>query len=428
MGLNVKSMPHTLVAAVAAMWSAVHGSSSAPCSGQGAPPGCTQTVLSAGTLYALARASVEPPQKKRNVLLIIIDDLRPEAAYYNESFMITPNIDRLGRSGLVLNRAFCQQAVCGATRNSFLSGRRPQRTQAWNFQNDFRQAPGGQDWITFPQWFKMHGYTTLGSGKTFHPGIPPNWDLPKSWSNFGMGCDQYTPPHTWNVSKHCQVAKPNSPTVSNRSYVFSTNGYPQCNQPEAQQLGWDIKSLVCPDRAPIESFGDTIDTQATLNDMEYATNLGKPFFLACGIHRPHLPWHMPREFWDMYPPTEEIDLPMHQHSPVGMPPVAFTYECDGRTELCAFNDSVPIPFPSGIINSSSGLPAGAGRGCIDGAACVPPPNITRSFRKGYYASVSFADHLVGMLLDKLEDLKQANNTVVGLIGDHGWQLGTSVST
>ena len=92
-------------------------------------------------------------------------------------------------------------------------------------------------------------------------------------------------------------------------------------------------SLVCPDRAPIETFGDTVDTQATLNDMEYASKLGKPFFLACGIHRPHLPWHMPRQFWDMYPPTEEIPLPKHQESPKGMPPIAFTYECDGQLKL-----------------------------------------------------------------------------------------------
>ena len=409
---------------------------------------------------AAAAATNAPPKKKRNVLLIIVDDLRPEVAYYNESFMITPNIDRLGRSGLVLNRAFCQQAVCGATRNSFLSGRRPQRTKSWNFQNDFRQVDGGQDWISFPQYFKENGYTTLGSGKTFHPGIPPNWDLPKSWSNYGVGCDKFTPPHTWNVSKHCQSAEPNPPTESNRSYVFATNGYPQCTQPEAQRLGWNNKSMVCPDRAPIETFGDTIDTQATLNDMEYASKLGKPFFLATGIHRPHLPWHMPREFWDMYPPTEEIDLPKHQRSPTGketavlsafcikililprqawrkrsretsenntvyagMPPVAFTYECDGRTELCAFDETVPIPFPSGIINGSSGQPAGAGRGCADGAACVPPPNITRSFRKGYYASVSYADYLVGLLLDKLQALQHEEDTVVGLIGDHGWQLG-----
>lgn len=69
--------------------------------------------------------------------------------------------------------------------------------------------------------------------------------------------------------------------------------------------------------------------------MEYASKLGKPFFLACGIHRPHLPWHMPRQFWDMYPPTEEIPLPKHQESPKGMPPIAFTYECDGQLKLTA---------------------------------------------------------------------------------------------
>lgn len=124
---------------------------------------------------------------------------------------------------------------------------------------------------------------------------------------------------------------------------------------------------------------------------------------------------MPRKFWDMYPPTEEIALPAHQESPKDMPPIAFTYECDGQTQLIAFNDSVPIPFPTGVMNGTT--PAGAGRGCADGGACTPPPNITRSLRKGYYASVTYTDFLVGMLLDKLEELQHENDTVVGLIGD-----------
>ena len=161
------------------------------------------------------------------------------------------------------------------------------------------------------------------------------------------------------------------------------------------------------------------------------------------VDRPHLPWHMPREFWDMYPPTEEIELPKHQESPTNMPPIAFTYsfrdilrlahllhllpfvavlssnvvsryECDGQTQLVAFNESVPIPFPKGVMNGSTH--AGAGRGCTD-AECVPPPNVTKSLRKGYYASVTYTDHLVGMLLDKLVALKHENDTVVGLIGE-----------
>lgn len=90
------------------------------------------------------------------------------------------------------------------------------------------------------------------------------------------------------------------------------------------------------------------------------------------------------------------------------------YECDGQTQLVAFNESVPIPFPKGVMNGST--QAGAGRGCADEGECVPPPNITRSLRKGYYASVSYTDHLVGMLLDKLVELKHEDDTVVGLIG------------
>ena len=77
-----------------------------------------------------------------------------------------------------------------------------------------------------------------------------------------------------------------------------------------------------------------------------------------------------------------------------------------------FDKQVPIPFPTGLMN-----------GTLPFAPNVPPPNVTRSLRKGYYASVTYTDHLVGMLLDKLEALGHADDTIVGLIGDHGWQLG-----
>ena len=107
-------------------------------------------------------APAPAPKAAKNVLLLIVDDLRPEAAIFNESFMITPNIDRLGRMGTVFSHAYCQQAICGPTRNSFLSGRRPQRTKSWNFRDDFRMY--GPDWVSLPQYFKQHSYTTLGTG------------------------------------------------------------------------------------------------------------------------------------------------------------------------------------------------------------------------------------------------------------------------
>lgn len=99
-------------------------------------------------------------------------DLRPEVSYMGEKFMHTPNIDKLAAESLAFNRAFCQQAICGPTRNSFLTSRRPQRTKVWNFIDNFREEGVGADWVSFPQYFREHGYTALATGKTFHVRSP----------------------------------------------------------------------------------------------------------------------------------------------------------------------------------------------------------------------------------------------------------------
>ena len=125
----------------------------------------------------------------------------------------------------------------------------------------------------------------------------------------------------------------------------------------------------------------------------------KPFFLAFGAHRPHLPWNFPRRFWDAYPPTEQIALPAHEAAPEGMPPVAFTYELDGKATIQALNDTHATPFPD--------------------ASTALPHNMTRTMRRGYYAAVSWCDFLIGELLDALETSGEADRTIVSLIGDHG---------
>ena len=99
----------------------------------------------------------------------------------------------------------------------------------------------------------------------------------------------------------------------------------------------------------------------------------------------------------MYPPTGQLDLPKHEAAPEGMPPIAFTYECDGATQLRCINSSTPVPYPP--------------------ASTAPPDNITRTLRKGYYAAVSWTDYLIGLLLDKLDELGHTNDTVVALIGE-----------
>jgi arylsulfatase A-like enzyme len=124
-----------------------------------------------------------------NVLYLVSDDLRPELGAYG-SQVKTPNMDRLAADGLVFARAYCQQAVCGPSRNSFMTGRRPHRTNVLGGStgDDFRRVGidsagvPGANWTTLPGHFKRHGYTTLGGGKTFHPNTPKNFDYPESWS------------------------------------------------------------------------------------------------------------------------------------------------------------------------------------------------------------------------------------------------------
>ena len=153
---------------------------------------------------------------------------------------------------------------------------------AGNFIDNFREQGVGDQWVTLPQYFKEAGYTTLGTGKVYHPGSPPNFDMPKSWSNILL-------PGHWSGT----TQTPNSPTEASRPYVFSLNGYPLCVN-ETGRADSLPHSNVCPNSLPIEEFSDSIDRAGTISDLEYVSSSahgggGKPFFLALGIHRPHLP-------------------------------------------------------------------------------------------------------------------------------------------
>ena len=119
-----------------------------------------------------------PPAKKINVLFIAVDDLRNQLGCYGDPLAITPNIDRLAGNGIVFNRAYCQQAVCGPSRASLLTGRRPDVTKVWDLKTHFRKALPGV--ITLPQYFKQNGYQSRCVGKIYHD--PANLQDHISWS------------------------------------------------------------------------------------------------------------------------------------------------------------------------------------------------------------------------------------------------------
>jgi iduronate 2-sulfatase len=132
---------------------------------------------------------------KPNILHIIVDDLRPEMnVAYHQPFLHTPNFDRLANSGLVFDRAYCQIAVCAPSRNSILSGLRPDLTAIFNFKNHIRE-PGQPKITTLPQYFKEHNYTVLGGGKTFHYNLPPYFD---DRGNSGSWSSEIQPYYSFN--------------------------------------------------------------------------------------------------------------------------------------------------------------------------------------------------------------------------------------
>ena len=148
-------------------------------------------IFNASIMMRSLPAKTDDLQNKNNILLITVDDLRPQLGAYGMSETLTPNVDALASSGLLFQRAYCQMAVCSPSRNSFMSGRRPDTTKVWNFVGSFRDV--GPTWVTMPQYFKMHGFLTYGFGKLYHPGSPPNDDFPTSWSpnDFGGLNDSY---------------------------------------------------------------------------------------------------------------------------------------------------------------------------------------------------------------------------------------------
>ena len=316
---------------------------------------------------------LKPPAPKgaRNVLVILVDDLRPELGIYGHEQVKTPNLDKLAASSTVFERAYCQQTVCSPSRNSFMTGRRPDRTRTWNFIDDFRnssgQVPG--NWSSLPEYFKNRGYAVYGTGKTFHPSLPANWDLPRSWDDYG-GCLS----GVCNYSSAGGVIDPSCKVEYDHTKNLTTG----------QGHQW-FPITNCEQNHLEEQV-----VNATLIYLDKAVNVDKrPFFIAMGLHRPHLPWQAPKRFFDQYDDPLSLPEPKFPDPPKGMPGLAWHPY---------FEQLRPTDY-------------------------MTPPVKARFLRKGYYGAVSYTDRNTGVLIDRLAELKLENNTVVAIWGDHGWSLG-----
>lgn len=329
------------------------------------------TRCASGLVWMLAVSVFAGPV---NVLFIIVDDLRPQLGCYGDPVVKTPNIDRLASRSLQFNRAYAQQAVCSPSRNSFLSGLRPETSGLRGFGTKLRdQVP---DVVTLPQHFKQHGYTAVGIGKVFH-----------FYAETGLGSED--DPLSWSQP----LTLPSRP-------VWGPEQEKARRMLLARAKSKGDKLEHSHDFPRPAAWERTVAGDADLQDGEIADQAirqllglkGKPFFLAVGFMKPHLPFVAPRNYWDLYAPAD-IRLPDNQLPPVGAPVQATPKGADLRRY-----DNIPKAGPLA-------------------------EETRRNLVHGYLASVSYVDAQVGRLLGALDALKLAQDTIVVLFGDHGIQVG-----
>ncbi|UCC97400.1 MAG: sulfatase [Phycisphaerales bacterium] len=306
-------------------------------------------------------------QGRMNVLFIAVDDLRPQLGCYGQQQIISPNIDRLAARGLLFERTYCQQAVCAPSRVSILSGTRPDTTGIYDLNTPLRKAM--PDVVTLPEHFKNNGYETLSIGKIYHH---PKDDS-QGWSAEPFRAGTF-PEGTWKGRGYVTAE-----AIGQMQEYNKTN-------PNMQGRGPAFEAGDVPDNA----YPDGANTDHAIRELNRLKD--KPFFLAMGFYKPHLPFNAPKKYWDMYRP-EDIKLADNPFIPKNAPSYAVTNWGELRNYY-----GIPKKGP-----------------CSD--------DLARQLIHGYYACVSYTDAMIGRLLDELDRLKLREKTVIILWGDHGWKLG-----
>jgi arylsulfatase A-like enzyme len=317
--------------------------------------------LIAGLAFALPMTLIAET-KKPNILFIAVDDLKPNTGAYGDRLAKTPGMDRLAKEGVVFTRSYCQQAICAATRASIMTGMRPDKTRIWDLITDFRQV--NPNVVTMPQYLKSMGYETAAMGKIYHMGSTgPGHDAP-SWS------------------------------IPYRDPKCKTYALPGATNERGKGT-----AIECAD-VPDATYHDGKMTGMAIQLMDSLSKGKKPFFLAVGFLKPHLPFVSPKKYWDLYK-RDEFKIAPFQQKAANSPDVA--YHVSG--ELKSYTD---IPqFDSYSDKELDHLSV----------------DKQKELLHGYYAAMSYTDAQILQLLNELDRLKIRENTIIVLWGDHGWHLG-----
>ncbi len=312
-------------------------------------------ILSFCFLSSLELLTAENSQP--NILFISVDDLNDWIGVLNGHPQAkTPNIDKLARSGVLFTNAHCPASACNPSRGAIMSGISPHVSGLYDNRQKMRELMPKEELI--PKYFSKHGYWSAGSGKLLHYFI----DAP-SWDEYYPAKETEDPfPRTFYPKKR----PVNLPVGGPWQYV------------ETDWAALDVSNK--------EFGGDYLVSEWISKQLRKKQD--KPFFLACGIYRPHEPWFVPKKYFEPFP-LEGIQLPPG-------------YKKDDLADL---------------------PPAGKRRGPNRYFPHIQKHGQWKQGIQGYLASIYFADAMIGRVLKALEEGPHKDNTIVVLWSDHGWHLG-----
>jgi iduronate 2-sulfatase len=330
-------------------------------------------IVLAGLAWLGAAAGAEQP----NVLLLLVDDLKPALGCYGDPAAKTPHLDGLAARGLRFDLAYCNQSVCAPSRFTLMLGSRSTSTGLYGLGSRLRDAL--PDAVTLPQHFARHGYRTESLGKVFHIGHGNEGDP-----------DSFSVPHFRDkVIEYLDPASTGGGQLTREEALFSNQ---KLREIPTLPRGAAFES---PDAGDAD-YADGRVAAETVRRLRAARERrdkdGTPFFIAAGFVRPHLPFSAPKRYWDLHDP-DRLPLPANGAAPAGAPAEALKR----GGEIAAYD---PVP-----------------------ESAQPDPELARQLIHGYYASVSYVDAQIGKVIAALDELDLAKNTIVVLWGDHGFHLG-----
>lgn len=309
--------------------------------------------------------------KPKNVLFITIDDMNDWVKPFGgNSQAITPNMEKIAKKSTIFKNAYCSYPLCGPSRASLFTGKNPTTTKVYDNSGKFRSKPGNENVITLPQYFKKHGYETLSSGKVFHHG-----------RGKGATPDPGSDPISWDIQRKGKLGTPYPPKEDKNPLKINF---------KIVKSSFDFFPLTKDNRGKEVTTKNTEDWKNADYIVKYMNQKhDKPFFAACGIYKPHLPLYAPKKYFDMYD-LDKIKLP-------------YTGE-----DLKNFDDLSDVTVPGYHKKFHNE---------------ILRVNGWKQYVRAYLANLTFADAVLGHLLDGLENSPVKNNTIIVIMGDHGWSLG-----